>query len=137
MLWQGGFSESTPAGGPQGVASPALRYDAQSQVSVPLTLGTRVGRTFDLGNGHVLAATAELGWVHEFQPQRALTASFVEAPDVPFRVMGIGASRDAAETSVGASLTLSRRVSVFGSFTGQFSGIETAYGGSVGVHVAW
>jgi len=137
VLWQAGFSESTPPGGMPDVASPALQYAGRSEVSVPLILGANASRGFDLGNGHVLAAAAELGWAHEFQPQRSLATAFVAAPDVAFRVTGVSASRDAAQTGIATSLSLTQHVSVFGSFTGQFSGSETAFGGVAGLHVTW
>ncbi len=133
-LWQNAFSEanaSQPGGGL------ALRHGGVGQTSMPLTLGGRVGRAFQLGGGKRIGASAELGWVHEFSPQRSATTAFLAAPNVPFRVLGVSASRDSALTSLDVKLLLTRNVALLGNFTGRFSGIETAVGGFGGVQVIW
>jgi outer membrane autotransporter protein len=136
-LWQGQVTEAAVPGAPTGASDVALHYDATSEASVPLTLGGRANWHLDLGGGRVLATSLQLGWVHEFNPQRSLTAAFAGAPGAPFRVFGVAASRDAAQTIAGASVSLSRTVSLFGSFTGQFSGVETSVGGFGGLRVNW
>ena len=115
----------------------ALRFNRTEQTSVPLTLGGRVGTAFALAGERVLNLSAELGWVHEFNPQRSVDAAFVAAPNVPFRILGVSASRDAAQVGLDAKLSLTRNVALLGSFTGRFSGVETAIGGFGGLQVTW
>ena len=134
-LWQGSFTEG-PAG--QGNAGAlALQFGRAERTSVPLTIGGRVGGGIPVGAGRVLALSAELGWVHEFNPQRSVTAAFVAATAVPFRVLGVSASRDAAQTSLDAKLPIDRNIALLGSFTGRFSGVETAIGGTGGLQITW
>ncbi len=49
----------------------------------------------------------------------------------------MSASRDAALIGLDAKLSLTRSVALLGSFTGRFSGIETAVGGFGGLQVTW
>lgn len=85
----------------------------------------------------MLSVLVELGWVHEFSPQRSVNAAFVAAPTVPFRVLGVSASRDSAQIGLDSKLSLTRNVALLGSFTGRLSGAETAVGGFEGLQVTW
>ncbi|MBV8913747.1 MAG: autotransporter domain-containing protein [Acetobacteraceae bacterium] len=135
-LWQSNFSQSLYAGNPA-AGGLALTFARTQQTSVPLTLGGRVGSAFPVSGGRILELSAELGWVHEFNPQRSVMAAFVAAPNVPFRILGVSASRDAAQTVLDAKLSLTRNVALLGSVAGRFSGVETAIGGFAGVQVTW
>lgn len=115
----------------------ALQFGHTAQTTVPLSLGARAGSSFQVGGGHVLDMTAELAWVHNFNPDRSLTGAFVAAPDVPFTVQGLSASANAAQVGLGAKLSLTSNVALRGYFTGRFSGVETAYGGFGGLQVTW
>ncbi|MBV8914604.1 MAG: autotransporter domain-containing protein, partial [Acetobacteraceae bacterium] len=134
-VWQDPLTD-TVAGGP-GSDALALHFKGVQQTSVPMTLGARLSSAFALGGGHVLRLSGELGWVHEFNPQRSVTAAFVAAPNVPFQSLGMSASRDSALTSLDATLSVNRNVALLASFTGRFSGVETAVGGFGGVQVTW
>ncbi len=136
-VWQNSLTESTVAGPGPGGGALALRFGAAEQTSVPLTVGGRAGSDFQIGGGHVLSLSAELGWMHEFNPQRSLTAAFVAAPNVPFQVLGVSASRDSAVTGLDGKLSLTQSVALLGSVTGRFSGVETAVGGFGGLQATW
>ena len=75
--------------------------------------------------------------MHEFDPTRSIDAAFVAAPDASFKVYGVSASRDAAITKVGATLGITRHLSLLANASGQFSGVETAYGFFGGAQLAW
>ncbi len=135
-LWQANFSQ-TLYGGNSAAGGLALTFGRTEQTSVPLTLGGRVGTSFVLGGDRVLNVSAELGWVHDFNPDRSVSAAFVAAPNVPFRILGVGASRDAAQVGLDAKLSLTPKVALIGNFTGRFSGVETAVGGFGGLQVTW
>jgi uncharacterized protein with beta-barrel porin domain len=85
----------------------------------------------------VLNLSAELGWVHEFDTQRSLIASFVAAPDFPFKVMGASPSSDSALTALDARLPLNGNVALVANFTGRFSDKETAVGAYGGLQMIW
>ncbi len=133
-LWQASTTEA--ALGDPAADGLALHLRRTEQTSVPLTLGGKVGTTVQLA-GRGLGLSAELGWVHEFSPDRTITASFVGAPAVPFRVLGVSASRDAAQLAVSAKFPVSHNIALLADVTGRFSGVETAVGGFGGVQLAW
>lgn len=134
-LWQGGFTEGAAGQGSAGAL--ALRFSRAERTSVPLTVGGRVGGAVPIGAGRVLSLLAELGWVHEFSPQRSVDAAFIAAPGVPFRVLGVSASRNAAQVGLYAKLPVGNNIALLGNFTGRFSGVETAIGGSGGLQITW
>ena len=136
-LWQGGFSEDVPGGGASANSGLALRYGSVSELSAPLTLGTRLSTSLLLGGTQRVTPYLDLGWVHEFNPKRSVDAAFLAAPEVSFKVTGVSASRNAALTSVGGTLSLTRRLSLLASFNGQFSSTETSYGGFGGLQLGW
>ena len=133
QVWQAPLTETTVAG----LNALALRYQGNAATSVPLTLGGRVGGTLPLGEGRILSLSAELAWLHEFNPQRSLSASFIGAPSLPFQVLGVSASSNAAQAGLDAKLNLTRNVALRANFTGRFSGVETAIGGYGGLQVTW
>ncbi len=136
-LWQGSFGETPVAGSSAGIDAAALRFDAHGISSVPATLGARAVSRIPLGGGYVIVPAIEFGWVHEFEPVRSLEASFAAAPAAPFETQGVQASRNAADTVIGATFPLTRVFSLFGSFNGRFSNVETAYGGLGGLGAEW
>jgi outer membrane autotransporter protein len=88
-------------------------------------------------NGMLVTPYARLSWVHEFNPTRQVTASFIALPGTQFTVDGPRAARDAAKVEVGSRLAITHRVSAFASFDGEFSDRSQAYAGKVGVRVSW
>jgi outer membrane autotransporter protein len=135
QLWQDPLTD-TVVGGP-GADALALHFSGVQQTSVPMTLGVRASTSLAFGGDHVLSLSTELGWVHEFNPHRSVTAAFVAAPNVPFQSLGISPSRDSALASVDARLSITRNVALLASFSGRFSGVETAVGGFGGLQVTW
>jgi outer membrane autotransporter protein len=123
--------------GGAGADALALHFARVQQTSVPMTLGVRAGTFFAIEGDRVLSLSTELGWVHEFNPHRSVTAAFVAAPNVPFQSLGMSPSRDAALASVDARLSITRNVTLLASFSGRFSGVETAIGGFGGLQVTW
>ena len=135
-LWRSSFSQ-TLYGGNAAAGGLALTFGRTGQTSAPLTVGGRVGSSFALGDARMLNVSAELGWVHDFNPDCSVSAAFVAAPNVPFRIQGVGASRDAAQVGLDAKLSLTPKVALIGNFTGRFSGVEAAVGGFGGLQVTW
>ena len=137
-LWQAGFSEAAGASpsqlGPDGLA---LRYAGSNQTAVVSTLGARVGTGIPLPGGHVLDASLELGWEHDFMPTATLDAAFLAAPGASFAVDGVGRSRDAAVTAMTGSLGLTRTITLTGSLSARFSSVETSYGGLLSARIAF
>lgn len=127
-----GFGE-TALSGPGNLR---LAVDGQSIGSVPGTIGLRYRGNVGLG-GLLFRPLVEAAWVHEFAPQRNVTAQFATLPDSTFIVEGAGPSRDAARVKAGGELALNERMALFASFNGEFSGVERLYAGSGGIRLVW
>ncbi len=136
-LWQGQVTERAPDDASAAQAAVALRTRSHADVSIPTTLGARADWRLLLVGGRALTPTLQLGWVHEFSSVRTLDAAFAGAPNVGFHVEGAEAARNAAQLVAGASLELTRAVSLVGTVTGQFANVETAVGGYAGVRATW
>jgi outer membrane autotransporter protein len=136
QLWQAGFSESstTAAGGP-GVLG--LTVPSRSVSSLPTFAGLQVDNRMALANGMIWTPYARVAWVHEFDPSRAISASFITLPGASFMVDGPRAARDAARIDAGSKLAISRSVSLFGSLDGELSARSQMYAGKGGVQVDW
>ncbi len=76
-------------------------------------------------------------WVHDFSPNRQITASFNVAPGFLFNTIGTSASADSAQIVVGSELAVSKQVTLFNSFSAQLSSQSQAYAGTGGIRVAW
>jgi outer membrane autotransporter protein len=75
--------------------------------------------------------------VHEFEPTRDITAALSLLPAGTFTVDGARAARDAARIEAGSNLYVTKSVSLFGNFTGEFSKHGSSYTGNGGLRVAW
>lgn len=78
-----------------------------------------------------------LSWVHEFEPNRNIAASFILLPGSDFSVDGPRAAADAARINAGIRLAVARNISLFASVTGEFSDRSDTYAGKGGLKVYW
>jgi outer membrane autotransporter protein len=76
-------------------------------------------------------------WVHEFSPDRSITAAFNVAPGFFFNTIGTPAAVDTAQFTAGGNLALTRNVSLFGNFTGVFGKSTQVYSGLGGLRLSW
>jgi len=75
--------------------------------------------------------------VHEFNPDRAIDATFIALPGAAFTVDGPRASRDAVRVDAGGKLAIGPNAWMFASFDGEFSNRGQSYAGKGGFRVAW
>jgi uncharacterized protein with beta-barrel porin domain len=75
--------------------------------------------------------------VHEFNPDRAINATFIALPAAAFTVDGPRAASDAARIDAGAKLAIATNAWLFASFDGEFSSRSQAYAGKGGAKIAW
>jgi outer membrane autotransporter protein len=135
-LWQNGFTETNPV--PAGAAGPlGLTYGSIRVSSLPTFVGAQFDTRFAFSNGMVLSPYGRLSWVHEFNPTRAIDATFIALPGAAFTVDGPRASSDAARIDAGAKLAIGPNAWLFASFDGEFSDRGQSYAGKGGVRVAW
>jgi outer membrane autotransporter protein len=135
-LWQSGYSEaSTTLGGAPGILG--LTYGSKTISSLPAFLGAQFDAEIALPNGMAWAPYVRLAWVHEFEPTRDITASFLSVPTASFTVDGASAASDALRVSLGSKLNMSANTALFVSLDGEFSDRGTMYGGKGGLKVSW
>ena len=133
QLRSNGFTE----GALSGAGLLALNVQGQTGASVPGYVGARIARSFLLDNGMVFTPTIQAAYLHEFGPQRTLTAGLVNLPGSTFLVDGARASSNAAQVKAGTELTLTANLRVFANFEGEFSGVEQVYAGKGGLRYSW
>jgi outer membrane autotransporter protein len=134
-LWERGFTESSTAGGLPGILG--LTYQSQTVTSLPTFLGVQFDTRRAFANGTVWSPFVRAAWVHEFSPDRSITASFVSVPGTLFTVDGARAWSNALKVNAGSRVALNRYASLFASFDGEFSNSGHSYGGRGGVRFSW
>ena len=135
-LWQPGFTESTTTTmGAPGILG--LSYASKVISSLPTFLGAQVDGHLILPNGTPISPYARVSWVHEFEPTRDITATFISLPLATFTVDGPRAASDAARIDAGVKVAIGRNAWLVGSFLGEFSGISQMYGGKGGFQITW
>lgn len=135
-LWQHAYTEtSTTAGGGGGVMG--LSYSANTVTSLPTFLGAELDTKYVLAGGHELAPFTRVSWVHEFETERQISASFTSVPGTGFTIDGARPSADAVRFESGGTLTLTRAASVFANLESEYSDRSRSYTGTGGVKVVW
>jgi outer membrane autotransporter protein len=134
-LWQAGYTETSTSGAGPGVLG--LSYAARGVSSLPLFLGSKFDARFDLGGGMMWMPFANLAWVHEFSPNRGVTAALVSLPVTAFTVEGARAASDAGRVELGSRLLLSSWAELSARFTGEFSNVGQSYAGTGSLRISW
>ncbi|BBU62233.1 hypothetical protein MSC49_21680 [Methylosinus sp. C49] len=135
-IWTDGFTETTAAF-PGFAGLGALTFAARETDSLPLYFGARVKRSFALDNGWRLTPDLSLAYVHEFEPTRALLASFASAPSAAFAIAGARPDENYLQVKGGLRLDVSASVALFASFEGEYGGRTQSYAGRGGLKVVW
>ena len=135
-LWEAGYGEtSTTAGGAPGILG--LTYAPKTVSSLPSFLGAQLDTQIAMPNGVVWSPYLRASWVHEFEPTRDITATFISLPGASFTVDGANAASDALRISVGSKFGIAPNASLFVSLDGQFSDRGNMYAGKGGVKITW
>jgi outer membrane autotransporter protein len=131
VLWQHAFTEgSTAATGGSGILG--LNVAAKTVTSVPAFLGVQFDRHLATHDGAIFAPYARAAWVHEFEPDRQVTPSFVTLSAAAFTVDGARPASDLARVDGGATYTLRTGEAMFANLTGEWSGRTQAYAATAG-----
>jgi outer membrane autotransporter protein len=126
---------TTTAGGGAGVMG--LSYNANTVTSLPTFLGAQLDTKYMLTGGHELTPFTRVSWVHEFETERQISASFTSVPGTGFTVDGARPSADAVRFESGGTVTLTRAASVFANLESEYSDRSRSYTGTAGVKVVW
>jgi subtilase-type serine protease len=135
QLWTPAIAESSVAqsGGP-GVF--ALNYQAQSTASLPTFLGAQLDGQTEI-NARPLTAWVRAAWVHEFLPDRGVTAGFTVLPGSTFSVDGARAASNAARFDLGVKYAVGSQTSLFANGNVELSDRGQSLAGTVGLRIIW
>ncbi|MEW6641738.1 MAG: autotransporter domain-containing protein [Pseudomonadota bacterium] len=114
----------------------ALGYNGRSVTDTRSELGIRTDKSFALGDA-LLTLRGRAAWAHDFDPDRAIAATFQALPGASFVVNGAAQARDAALTTVSAELAWRNGWSASATFEGEFSNVSRSYAGKGVVRYAW
>lgn len=134
QFWQPATTETSVTGAGPGAF--ALAYQPQATTSLPMSLGAQLDARTEV-NALPLKAWLRLAWVHEFMPNRPLTAGFVNLPGSLFTVDGAQAASNAARIDFGARYSVGSQTSLFANAAAEFSDRGQGYSGTAGLRVMW
>jgi uncharacterized protein with beta-barrel porin domain len=114
----------------------ALAYAANDVTDTRGELGLRSDRSFAMQNG-VLTLRGRAAWAHDFNPNRALAATFQTLPGASFVVNGAAQARESALTTASAEMKWINGWSAAATFDGEFSQVTRSYAGKGVVRYQW
>ncbi|GAH43817.1 unnamed protein product, partial [marine sediment metagenome] len=127
-----GYGESATAG----AGTFALAYARRTAADTRSEFGLRTDKSF-AAEGGVLTLRGRLAWAHDFNPDRAMGATFQTLPGASFVVNGAAQASDAVLSTVSAEMKWASGWSVAGTFEGEFSEVTRSYAGKGVVRYAW
>lgn len=114
----------------------ALAYDSRSVTATRSELGFRTDKSFAMANA-ILTLRGRAAWAHDFNPDRAIGATFQTLPGASFVVNGARQASDAALTTASAEIKWVNGWSAAGTFEGEFSSVTRSYAGKGVVRYSW
>jgi subtilase-type serine protease len=135
QLWTPAYTETsvTQSGAPGAFA---LSYQAQGTTSLPTFLGAQLdGET--MVNVRPLKGWFRAAWVHEFLPERGVTAGFTVLPGSTFSVDGARAASNAARLDLGVKYAVGAQTSLFANSNVELSDRGQSVGATVGLRIVW
>ena len=135
QLWTPGYTESSvTASGAPGVF--ALSYQAQSTTSLPLFLGVQFDAATEIKLRPV-SAWVRAAWVHEFLPDRNVTAGFTVLPGATFTVDGARAAYNAARVEMGVKYAVGEQTFLYANGGAELSDRGQTIAGTIGLRFVW
>jgi uncharacterized protein with beta-barrel porin domain len=117
MLQQEAYNETStdPA------AVLGLSYGKKDTRSVTGTIGVQAETDFGSSGNWQISGLGRMAWVHEFEAQRSITASFVNLPGYSFTTTGADAETDLMRITAGLTLNDNKGSTLFATLTGDLS----------------
>jgi len=126
------YAESTVSG----PAAFALSYAAKSVTAPRTELGLRGDKSFAVGDA-LLTLRGRAAWAHDFNTERAVSATFQSLPGASFVVNGARPAHDAALTTASAEMKFVSSISLAATFEGEFSEVTRSYAGKGVARYSW
>jgi autotransporter-associated beta strand protein len=114
----------------------ALGYASTSVTATRSELGLRADKSYAMQNA-VLTLRGRAAWAHDFNPDRAVGATFQALPGASFVVNGARQASDSALTTASAEVKWLNGWSMAAAFEGEFSNVTRSYAGKGVVRYAW
>jgi len=130
VLWQRGFTET-------GANVLGLSVASHTATSLPTFIGVQIDGRLVTPAGLVFAPYSRVSWVHEFEPDRRVTAGFITLPGTNFTVDGARAASDSGRLDAGGKLYLPGGHALFANFAGEWSDRTQTYSATGGFRAAW
>ncbi|WP_338688868.1 autotransporter domain-containing protein [Bradyrhizobium sp. 26S5] len=119
-----------------GLPSFVLGYAGKSVTDTRSELGFRTDKSFPVQDG-VLTLRTRFGWAHDYDPNRAIAATFPALPGASFVVNGAAQASDSALTSASVEMKWRNGWSAAATFEGEFSDVTSSYAGKGVVRYQW
>ncbi|WP_334518346.1 autotransporter outer membrane beta-barrel domain-containing protein [Bradyrhizobium sp. AZCC 2230] len=126
------YAESVVSGG----GAFALAYGAKSVTDSRTELGFRSDKSFAASDG-IITLRGRLAWAHDFNPDRAVGATFQALPGTSFIINGAAQAADSALVTASAEKRWLNGWSAAATFEGEFSDVTRSYAGKGVVRYAW
>jgi autotransporter-associated beta strand protein len=114
----------------------ALAYNSKSVTDTRSELGLRTDKSFAMQDG-ILTLRGRAAWAHDFNPDRAIAATFQTLPGASFVVNGAAQASDSALTTASAEMKWPGGWSAAATFEGEFSDVTRSYAGKGVMRYAW
>jgi uncharacterized protein with beta-barrel porin domain len=114
----------------------AMAYNSKSVTDTRSELGLRTDKSFAMPNG-IFTLRGRAAWAHDFNPDRAIGATFQTLPGASFVVNGAAQAADAALMTGSAEMKWVNGWSTAATFEGEFSSVTRSYAGKGVVRYAW
>jgi uncharacterized protein with beta-barrel porin domain len=85
----------------------------------------------------ILTLRGRAAWAHDFNPDRAIGATFQTLPGASFVVNGAARASDAALTTASVEMKWLNGWSAAATFEGEFSNVTESYAGKGVVRYSW
>ena len=114
----------------------ALAYNSKSVTDTRSELGLRTDKSVAMPNG-IFTLRGRAAWAHDYNPDRAIGATFQTLPGASFVVNGAQQAADAALVTGSAEMKWINGWSTAATFEGEFSNVTRSYAGKGVVRYAW
>jgi uncharacterized protein with beta-barrel porin domain len=119
-----------------GASTFALAYGSKSVTDSRSELGLCSDKSFATGDA-ILTLRGRVAWAHDFNPDRAASATFQALPGASFVVNGAAQASNSALTTASAELKWTNGWSAAATFEGEFSNVTRSYAGKGVVRYVW
>ena len=119
-----------------GTSNFALAYGAHDPTDMRTELGVRTDRSWAVADG-ILTLRGRFAWAHDYDPDRAIGATFQSLPGASFVVNGAAQAGDSALTTASTEMKWNNGWSASATFEGEFSSVTNSYAGKGVLRYAW